>query len=112
MQFTRVILGWIAVSLVFLAADRLRGRRMGARDAPRWLPFAEALPFTLLMALWFGSLGSGMWPLVLGLLALAIEAPARLGEIGKGDRPGRALVRAVPTIAKLMVGGIALRLIL
>jgi len=112
-QFTRIVLGWLAAGLVFLGADLLRTRLTGARGrAPRWLPFAEALPFTLLMALWFASLGRGMWPLVLALLALAIEAPARLGEVAKGEQPGRALKRALPMVGKLLLAGAALRWVL
>lgn len=113
MQFTRIVLGWLAAGLVFTAAELLRTRLTGARgSAPRWLPFAEALPFTLLLALWFASLGSGMWPLVLGLLALAIEAPGRLGELAKGEPAGGVLKRAVPTLVKLAVAGTLLRVVL
>ena len=113
MQFTRVVLGWLAAGLVFLAADLLRARLLGARgSAPRWLAFAEALPFTLLLALWFASLGRGMWPLVLVLLALAIEAPGRLGEIARGEPRARVAKRLVPTLGKLLVAGALLRVIL
>ena len=113
MQFTRIVLGWLAAGLVFTAADLLRARLTGVRgSAPRWIPFAEALPFTLLLALWFASLGSGMWPLVLGLLALAIEAPGRLAELAKGEPTGRVLKRAVPVLAKVVVAGVLLRVIL
>lgn len=113
MQFTRIVLGWLAAGLVFLGADLLRARQTGARGrAPRWLPLTEALPFTLLMALWFASLGRGMWPLVLMLVALAIEAPVRLGEVAKGEQPGRVLKRALPTVGKLLLAGAALRWVL
>ena len=113
MQFTRIVLGWLAAGLVFLVADLLRARLMGARvSAPRWVPFAEALPFTLLLALWFASLGRGMWPLVLVLLALAIEAPGRLGEIAKGEQKERVAKRLVPTVGKLLVAGAVLRVVL
>jgi hypothetical protein len=112
-QFTRIVLGWLAAGLVFLGAELLRARQTGARGrAPRWLPFAEALPFTLLMALWFASLGRGMWPLVLALVALAIEAPVRLREMAKGEQPGRVLQRALPTLGKLLLAGAALRWVL
>jgi hypothetical protein len=112
-QFTRIVLGWLAAGLVFLAADILRMRLTGVRGrVPRWLPFAEALPFTLLLALWFASLGRGTWPLVLPLLALAIEAPVRLGEVAKGEQPGRVWKRAVPMLGKLLAAGVALRWIL
>jgi hypothetical protein len=112
-QFTRIVLGWLAAGLIFLGADLLRARQTGARGrSPRWLPFAEALPFTLLMALWFASLGRGMWPLVLVLVALATEAPVRLGEVAKGESPGRALQRALPTVGKLLLAGAALRWVL
>jgi hypothetical protein len=112
-QFTRIVLGWLTAGLIFLAADLLRSRLTGARaSAPRWVPFAEALPFTLLLALWFASLGRGMWPLVLVLLALAIEAPGRLGEIAKGEQRGRVAKRVVPTLGKLLVTGAVLRVIL
>jgi hypothetical protein len=112
-QFTRIVLGWLAAGLVFLAADLLRTRLTGARaSTPRWVPFAEALPFTLLVSLWFASLGRGMWPLVLVLLALAIEAPGRLAEVARGERWSRAVGRAGPMLAKVLVAGLALRVIL
>jgi hypothetical protein len=53
-----------------------------------------------------------MWPLVLALVALAIEAPVRLGEVAKGEQPGRVLKRALPTVGKLLVAGAALRWVL
>ena len=113
MQFTRIVLGWLAAGLVFLAADLLRARLTGARrSAPRWAPFAEALPFTLLLALWFASLGSGMWPLVLVLLAVTIEAPVRVTELAKGERVGRVVKRVVPMVAKVLAAGVMLRMIL
>lgn len=113
MQFTRIVLGWLAAGLVFLAVDLLRTRLTGARgSAPRWAAFAEALPFTLLLALWFASLGRGMWPLVLVLLALAIEAPGRVGELAKGEKAGRVLKRGVPMVGKVLVAGVVLRVIL
>jgi hypothetical protein len=112
-QFTRIVLGWLAAGLVFLVADLLRARLTGARaSVPRWAPFAEAMPFTLLLALWLASLGRGMWPLVLVLLALAIEAPGRVGELAKGEKAGRVVKRMVPTVVKVFVGGVVLRLIL
>jgi hypothetical protein len=112
-QFTRIVLAWLAAGLVFLAADLLRTRQTGARGrAPRWVPFAEAVPFTLLLALWMASLGGGMWWLVVLLLALVIEAPARLGEVARGEAAGRVLARAVPALAKVLAAGMALRVIL
>jgi len=112
-QFTRIVLGWLAAGLVFLATDLLRTRLTGARGtAPRWTSFAEALPFTLLLALWMASLGGGMWWLVVLLLALAIEAPGRLAEMAKGESAARVAKRAMPTLLRLLVAGMALRVIL
>jgi hypothetical protein len=111
-QFTRIVLGWLAAGLIFLAADLFRTRLTGARRNAPWAAFAEALPFTLLLALWFASLGRGMWPLVLVLLALVSEAPGRIGELAKGERIGRVVKRAVPTLGKLLLAGAALRGIL
>ena len=108
-----MLLGWLAAGLIFLAADLLRSRLTGGRaSTPRWTPFAEALPFTLLLALWMASLGGGAWWLVVTLLALAIEAPARVPELGRGEAIGRVLGRSVPTLGKLLVAGLALRVVL
>ncbi|MCU0620247.1 MAG: hypothetical protein MUC69_01945 [Gemmatimonadales bacterium] len=111
MQFTRVLVGWLAVSLLFLAVQRLVPPSRGLPSrAPRWLPFAEALPFTLLAALWFASLGRGGWPLVLALVALVVELPALLRDGWPPER--RRWREALLGAARLVVAALLLRWIL
>jgi hypothetical protein len=111
--FDRVLATRLGLHVADAVVDGAWGQMVALRgiDIVR-VPFAEALPFTLLLALWFASLGRGMWPLVLVLLALAIEAPGRLGEIARGEQRGRVAKRVVPTVGKLLVAGAMLRVIL
>jgi len=112
-QFTRIVLGWLATGLVFLASDLLRARLTGARDrASARASFVEALPFTLLLALWMASLGGGMWWLVVLLLALAIEVPGRMADVTKGEPAARVAKRTFPALLRFLVAGMALRVIL
>lgn len=108
MQFTRILVGWLAVGLWFLAAGRMLARRRGHRLVdPRWFPFAEAAPFTLLAALWFGSLGRGGWPLVFVLVALVVELPALLRSGWPPDRP--RIADALLGVARLLIAAVLLR---
>jgi hypothetical protein len=110
-QLARVIVGWLAVSLVFLGLDALRARRAGTRPtAPRWLHFAQAVPFTLLAALWFASIGRGSWPLVFVLIAIVAESP-RLADLGKG-RGLRVAGAMLPTVVRMLAGALVLRWLL
>ena len=80
MAFGSIALAWgvVAAWLVVwdIAERRLTGAR-GSRAMQLWWPAGEALPLTLLAALWFGSLGAGGWGLVFLLLGVLREWPPR-----------------------------------
>lgn len=111
MQLARVLVGWLAVSFVFVGLDALRARRAGTRPlSPRWIHFAQAVPFTLLAALWFASMGRGSWPLVFVLIAVVAESP-RLVDLAKG-RGLRVLGEMLPTVVRMLCGALVLRWLL
>jgi hypothetical protein len=104
-SLTEIAIAWLLIAAWFLiwelAAARLgRGSNAGGwLRAPAQVYLAEALALTLFGALWFGSLGSGGWPLMFGLLGLLMEWP---GPLRSGQRsPGTAGRRA-----RLIAGGI------
>lgn len=81
MGLSRVITGWILVT-VWLLACEVGGRWLWRRAGPwvrgpGWAYPTQALVLTLLGALWFGSLGSGEWWLLFGLLGLLMESSPR-----------------------------------
>lgn len=111
MPLTSVLLGWIIVTLWFLLWELLAARierGAGWLRAPVWIYAGEALAVTLLGGLWFASLGSGAWPLVFGLLGVAIEWPLRLRGGGKGPLTPRRLVPVLGGVARLLGAGAVL----
>jgi hypothetical protein len=106
MALSRVIGGWILLTVWLLAceaAGRLLGRKTGPWiRPPLWLYAAQALLLTLLAALWFGSLGSGEWWLVFGLLGGLMEsyprAEQRPGKVRPGWRPALGWIARVSRI--------------
>lgn len=116
MSLTRVILGWLAVSAWFALADLLLNTLRGP-DAPRgtrpsWLPLVEGLFFTLLAALWFGSLGTGGWVLLFLMLGLLLELPPRLRDATQRAQPtGLALATAVGLV-RVLVAALLLSVIM
>ena len=108
MPLTSILLAWVAVTGWFilweLAASRVeRGGRL--LRAPLWVFAGEALAVSLLGALWFGSLGAGGWPLVFGLLGVAVEWPLRLRAGGKGKFHARRLIPIIGGVARLLGAG-------
>lgn len=86
MAFGRVLVGFVAVLLLFAAWSEA-GRRLGGGQAVPLravlLPAAvEASLLSLFAALWFGSLGSGGAWLLFPLVGLLMEVPARLRHGG------------------------------
>lgn len=105
MSLTEVAVAWLLTAVWFViwemgAARLSRGSNAGGwLRAPVQIYLAEALVLTLFGALWFGSLGSGGWPLMFGFLGLLMEWP---GSLRVGQRPpGTARRRA-----RLILGGI------
>jgi hypothetical protein len=103
MALSRVMAGWIVVTLWLLACEAA-GRRLSRRGGPWvrgsvWLYAGQALLLTLLAALWFGSLGSGEWWLLFGVLGALMESgrehrlsrvrPRWRGALGWAGRVGR-----------------------
>jgi uncharacterized membrane protein YfcA len=94
MPFARIIVGWLAVVLIFLAWREVEFRAAGGArgDAPEARPQRSALPpilieaalLTLFAGLWFGSLGSGGGYLLFPLLGALIELPGRLRQRAAG----------------------------
>ena len=92
MAFTRIVMGWAAVTLLFAfwrAAERqLRKTAAPARGSLRAdLPVqaVEGLLLTLFAGLWFGSLGSGGAALLFLVVGALMEVPSRLrGQPGAG----------------------------
>lgn len=86
MPFARIVVGWIAVGLLFLAWREMEFRRAdgaGQRAALRPI-LIEAALLVLFAGLWFGSLGSGGGWLLFPLLGALIELPGRLRQQAAG----------------------------
>jgi hypothetical protein len=80
MAFSRVVVAWLGVLVLFLLAEVLSGRR------PVFLRNAvQALLLTLLGSLWFASLGTGEWWLIFLLVGGLMELPVT-GDAGRGKR--------------------------
>ena len=98
MALSRLLLGWVLVTLWLLGWDLISARGAWERRSAL-LPAGEALLLTLFGALWFGSLGSGAWWLVFLLVGAIREWP------GRPEPSPRVRGRATPR------GGIVLRLL-
>lgn len=115
MPFARVVIGWLAVVLIFLAWREAEFRRAGPGEAaaPR-APLAplliEATLFTLFAALWFGSLGSGGGYILFPLLGALIELPGRLRQRAAGIP--LAWGATIAAILRIAIPGILLGFIL
>jgi hypothetical protein len=115
MALSRVMAGWIVVTLWLLACEAAGGRlsRRGGPwvRGPVWLYAGQALLLTLLAALWFGSLGSGEWWLLFGVLGALMASgpehrPSRIrlqwrGALGWAARVGR-IVAAGGLLARIV----------
>jgi hypothetical protein len=103
MALTRLVIGWMAVWLLFLAWEVVEGRIAGGPREPgrrflRRAPgayFIEALLFALIAGLWFASLGHGGWWLLFGLLGLLVEWGGWMRVADMDDAPFRPLVHVL-----------------
>jgi hypothetical protein len=116
MTFTRVLLAWAAVTLLFVGW-REAERRIRATPGPMapalrgsLLPVTvEAALLTLFAGLWFTSLGSGgAVPLFLVVGAL-MEIPSRLRSQPVGGMPWKPVVGGV---IRVMIAGLLLGLVI
>ncbi|HEX6669431.1 MAG TPA: hypothetical protein VF061_07720 [Gemmatimonadales bacterium] len=102
MALSRLFLAWLAVAVWLLIWELVASRPGAARGNGRLrrarVFLVEALLLTLFGALWFGSLGSGAWWLVFGLVGALREWPGP-----RGRRPGENTDLAALALAALGV---------
>ncbi len=108
MGLSRLFGGWIAVVVWLLlwelVASRLGSARGNGRLRRARFHLGEALLLTLLGGLWFGSLGSGEWWLVFGLVGVLREWPGSRGRVA--DRSDAASISlALLRIVRTVVAG-------
>lgn len=102
MEFTRIVLGWVAVAAFFglwrEVERRLRGGPATADSAFRATFPAlalEAALLALLAGLWFGSLGHGGAALVFLLVGALMVLPERLRARPAGPWPWKPAIGGV-----------------
>lgn len=109
MALSRLLLGWILVTVWLVGWDLIARGGAGWDRRLAMLAGGEALLLTLFGALWFGSLGTGAWWLVFGLVAALREWPSG-GESQRGARARAArpplVLRVVRMLRTLAAGGI------
>ena len=102
MSFTRILVGFVAVT-VFLGIWRALEHRFIGAPGPA-LPglragmgalVSEAALLTLFAGLWFASLGAGGAPLLFLVLGLLMEVPASLRQRAVGGFPWKATMSGV-----------------
>lgn len=109
MALSRLLLGWVLVTLWLLGWDLIAARSAWARRSAL-LSAGEALLLTLFGALWFGSLGSGAWWLVFALVGALREWPGQPDPVARvrgrtAPRP-RIALRLLRTLRVVVAGGI------
>jgi hypothetical protein len=109
MTLSRLLLGWVLVTLWLLGWDLISMRGAWERRSA-WLSAGEGLLLTLFGALWFGSLGSGAWWLVFVLVGALREWPGRPDPAararGRGAPRSGIAVRLLRTLRVVVAGGI------
>lgn len=115
MVFTRVVLGWAAVTLSLVIWGAAERRLRQASDlsghpvrAGLVVPAIEGLLLTLFAGLWFGSLGSGGAVLLFLLVGALMEIPHRL----RGAPNGALWKATVIGILRIVLAGMVLRLVM
>lgn len=116
MAFTRIILGWALVTLLFVLwrgverrVKRTPGPRAPALRADFPANAIQGLLLTLLAGLWFGSLGSGGAVLLFLLVGLLTEIPARLRSHPVGGLPWKQIAAE---LVRVVVAGVLLQTVL
>jgi len=116
MAFTRVVLGWAAVTLLFTlwrtAEQRLQqtpGQPTPTIRAGLLTNAIEGLLLSLFAGLWFGSLGSGGGVLLFFLVGALMEIPSRLRSHPVGSIPWKP---ALAGIIRIVLAGMVLGLVM
>jgi hypothetical protein len=112
MPFSRVLLGWITVT-VFLAIWRELERRLHRTPGGAGPAIIATLPaiategalLTLFAGLWFASLGSGGAPLLFLVLGALVEIPAQLRTHQVRELPWKLVAAG---IVRIVVAGVIL----
>jgi hypothetical protein len=106
---SRIVLAWLVLSAWFLlweACSRgIRGSAGAWLRTPAWSCAGEALLLTLLGALWFGSLGTGGWWLLFGLVGAIREWPSpREGRRPRGPGWREPIGRGLGVLRVVLAG--------
>jgi hypothetical protein len=116
MAFTRIVMGWAAVMLLFAlwsaAERRLRktaGTALGALRADLPIHAVEGLLLTLFAGLWFGSLGSGGAVLLFLVVGALMEVPSRMRDYPGPGVPWKPMVAG---ILRIVLAGLVLGVVL
>jgi len=108
MALSRLLLGWMLVTLWLIGWDLVSARGAWERRNAL-LPAGEALLLTLFGALWFGSLGHGAWWLVFLLVGALREWPVPVPATrarGRPIAPRGIVLRVFRTLRVVAAGGI------
>lgn len=116
MTFTRVLLAWAAVTLLFVAW-REAERRIRATPGAMGPALRASLPalavegalLTLFAGLWFTSLGSGGAVLLFLIVGALMEIPSRLRSHPVGGLPWKP---AVGGVLRIVIAGVLLGLMM
>ena len=109
MGLSRLLVGWAVVAgwllLWELVASSIGGARRDGRLRRARVFLVEALLLTLLGGLWFGSLGSGAWWLVFGLVGALREWPGSWGKRPAEPMDGVAIGVSALRVVRTVVAG-------
>jgi hypothetical protein len=111
MALSRVFVAWAVVAgwllLWELVASSIGAARREGRLRRARVFLVEALLLTLFGGLWFGSLGSGAWWLVFGLVGALRECPGPWGKRPAEPVDGMAIgVSALRVVRTVIAGGL------
>ena len=110
MALSRLLLGWLLVTVWLLAWELVAGRGSPKLRITAALATGEGVLLTLIAGLWFGSLGAGAWWLLFGLLGTLREwpLPSTSGARGRTRQGWHAALpaSALRVLRVLAAGGI------
>ena len=109
MALSRLALAWLAVTAWLLLWELLVSRLGTARGNGRLrrvrTVLVEALLLTMFGALWFGSLGTGAWWLVFGLVGALREWPGPVGRRPAEDFDPVGIGLSVLRVLRTVIAG-------